>query len=266
MPVDRERFGQPGPRARVIAAPQLEEAEIVQHKRRIDPASHVTIDLERLAVPGPSFAVIALGARHVAQIDESHGGGLGQTVGPAQGKRLRVGLPRPAEIAQELGNETEVVLVRRHAAHVPDPLPDGESLRVHFARALQIAPILADACENPQGIHGRAPVAGRFRQPTRLVEVGLGAVQVCGAVEPRPDVPERGGHPRGVRQRRAAPIALAPVLERRGHTRGSEGRVTGPPETVGGHLCVALGRRPCGELTDLPKGEGVGPHVRIGPS
>src|SRR5687768_13687393 len=160
-----------------------------------------------------------------AEVHQRRGCGLVQFVLSGGDERLGMATPSLVFVSERGCYEAEVVRVGGDAAIVADLPPEPQGLSIALGCADIVATVLADRCEAAGSIEHRAAIARPLRPVARRQEVALRAVELGSTVEARADVPERGGHRRGVAQLARELEASAPVRQRPIETFVAERRV-----------------------------------------
>ena len=258
--VDRECLAERGPRRRVVAPAELDLAQPVQGGRRVGPLLARPPGREGVAIQPHGEREVAVHARQPREIDEIRRGNLVAAVMAVQRER---GFELPAcliQVARRLRQEAEVIVVRRGAARVPDPLPQRERSDVSCLRRGEVPPILTYARERPDGVRLDPNVSYARGQQPRPVEIRHGAVHPAFGEQAGPDVAEQPRDARRVVDRRDARQGAPPDPDGRGRAVTAIRRDARPPRAVGPHLRRPALRRPGGEPLHLTHQERVAPR------
>ena len=262
--INRQCVAQRGPGRRIVAAAQLQLTEPVQRVRDVGPLL--------AGAPGrQGVAVQPFGVRELSgsrgQRGEVHQVGRRDLVAPISPVDLECCLElaaRLVRIPDGLRQQPQIVVIRRHPPRIPDPLAQGEGLRVARARRGQIALIRAGAGESPEGVGLDANVPDARGECARPLEIRAGAVEPTLTQKGGADVAQHRGDTGRIGDRPGAPEGAAPDRNRRSGSGPAIRRDTRATHAVGPDFRRAPLGRPCLEPRHLAHQERIAPCLRVG--
>src|SRR5687767_13161814 len=198
-----------------------------------------------------------------AEVHQRCGCGLVQFVLSGGDERLGMATPSLVFVSERGCYEAEVVRVGGDAAIVADLPPEPQGLSIALGCADVLTPVLADRCEAADRIEHGAAIPGSPRPVARRQEVALRAVKLGSTVEARADIPERGGHGRGVAKLARELEASAPVRQRSLETFVAERCVRRAAQTVGAETETSLLLRPRRESPHVVERKRVAPRPEV---
>jgi len=262
--IDLQRFIQPYACESIVAAPELEQAEVVEHEGGIGVVRFPSMNRERLGVATRCGGEVPIGGGGVGEIQQCRRCGIRERMSSRQRQRCVVVHPRTIGVAERRRQQAEIVVHRGGTAGVAHLRLDRKSTLVQDSRTGEISTILGDVAERDERIRRGPAIADRLRQSARAIEPGFRAVELSADIEASPDVAERSGHRRRVADGRRHAQRATPDDECRIDAIAAEQIIACATNAVDGDACDPLPACHARESFDLPHGKRVFPRDRIG--